>query len=309
VGKKMRKTVLAALAFLLCASISFADQVDEGLPDTATTEVKAGARHMIRAGIKSEDAVRMTRVMLEHLFSNQNIIRAQEIIMRATREGLPVEPIINKSYEGMAKRVHEANIILAMEKVMKRYAFAYQQACKLTQDKVRRSHIMEEVAECVAAGITENDVDRLVYQLDYRVRETPMDDSEGLATETFRTVKEVARQRVPSMLTADMALYALKNQYDAKKMISMRQSFMKHTRDTSAQTVADVYSDTIRQGKRLEALDFSNIKAKGKGRGGGGSGGSEPGDGGSGSGGAGAGVGGTGGGQGMGTGGQGGGRR
>lgn len=309
----MKKTVFAALVLLLCASMSFADQVDDRLPDTAATELKAGARQMIRAGINSEEAVRMTVAMLENLFSNQNIIRAQEIIMQAKKEGLPVEPIINKSYEGMAKRVQQDNIIMAMEKVMNRYAFAYQQACRLTQDKARRSYIMEEVAECIAAGMNDSDVDRLVYQLEYRVNETPKDDAEGLATETFRTVKEVVRQRVPSMLASDLMLDALKNHYNAKKMISMRKSFMKHTKDTSAQTVTNVYSDTIRNGNRPESLDFSKIKAKGQGIGQGGSGGSGQGNGGSGGGGSGAGGGGngggSGGGQGRGPGGQGGGRR
>ena len=121
----MKKIVLAAFAFLMCASMSFADQVDEGLPDTATMELKAGTRKMIRAGIESEDAIRMTRAMLEYLFSNENILRAQEIIVKAQNEGLPVEPIINKSYEGMAKRIQQDNIIMAMEKVASRYAFAY----------------------------------------------------------------------------------------------------------------------------------------------------------------------------------------
>jgi hypothetical protein len=130
--------------------------------------------------------------MLKNQFSNESILRAQKIIMRAKREGLPVEPIINKSYEGMAKRVPQERIILAMEKVLNRYALAYQKACKLTEDKTRRSHITEEVAECIAAGMTENDVDRIVHQLDYRVHETSKDDAEGLATETFKVAKEAA---------------------------------------------------------------------------------------------------------------------
>lgn len=298
----MKKAIIAALTLLLCVSTSFADQVDDGLPDTAAAEMKAGVRRMISAGVKGDEAIGMTRAMLEKGFNNEGIIRAQEIVVRAEAEGLPVDPIINKSYEGMAKRVPQEGIILAMEKVMNRYAFAYGQACKLTDDKNRRSQIMEEVAECIAAGMNENDVDRLVYQLEFRVRETPRDDAEGLSEETFRTAKEVVRQRVPSMLAGDLMLDALKTHYDAKKMAGMRESFLKHSRDTSAQTVAGVYSDAIRNGNRVDAIDFSNIKAKGKTGGQGGSGQGQGGSGGSGAGSGGAGGGGSGGGSGGGQG-------
>jgi len=253
----MKTVALAIFVVFLFASPAFGDEVDEGLPNMATTELKAGTRHMIRAGIDTDDAIRMTRAMLESRFKQEHALKAQEIVVRACKEGLPAEPIMNKAHEGMAKRVQHENIIRAMEKVMSRYAFAYQQACKLTQGETQKKRIMEQVAECVTASMTDYDVDRLVYQLKYRGREMPKDEAVGLATETFRAAKDIARLHVHSMKATDLALEALKHHYGIREMARMRQSFMKHARDTSPNTVAEGYLEAITQGNRLEGLDFS----------------------------------------------------
>ena len=253
----MKTVALAVFVVFLFASPAFGDEVDEGLSNMATTELKASTRHMIRAGIDTDDAIRMTRAMLESRFSQEHALKAQEIVVRARKEGLPVEPIMNKAHEGMAKRVQHENIIRAMQKVMSRYTFAYQQACKLTQGEAQKKRIMEQVAECVTAGMTDHDVGRLVYQLKYRGQEMPKNEAVGLAIETFRAAKDIARQRVHSMKATDLALEALKHHYGIREMARMRQSFMKHTRDTSPNTVAEGYFEAIIQGKRLEGLDFS----------------------------------------------------
>ncbi|MBW1850935.1 MAG: hypothetical protein JRJ15_05810 [Deltaproteobacteria bacterium] len=253
----MKTVALAVFVVLLFASPAFGDEVDEGLSNMATTELKANTRQMIRAGIDTDDAIRMTRAMLGSRFRQEQTLKAQEIVMRACKEGLPVEPIMNKAHEGMAKRAQHENIIRAMEKVMSRYAFGYQQACKLTQKEAQKERIMEQVAECVTAGMTDFDVDRLVYQLKYRGQAMPKDEAVGLAIETFRAAKDITRLHVHSMKASDLALEALKHHYGMREMASMRQSFMMHARDTSANTVAEAYLEAITQDNRLEGLDFS----------------------------------------------------
>ncbi|MBW1901192.1 MAG: hypothetical protein JRJ20_06100 [Deltaproteobacteria bacterium] len=276
----MKKIILTTFFVFVCVFQAFGDEVDEGLPNMATVALKTGTRHMIRAGIDSEDAIRMTRAMLENRFKHEHILKAQEIVMRSRKEGLPVEPIMNKAHEGMAKRVQEENIIRAMENVMARYGYAYQQAGELTQDEAKRQRIMEQVAECVAAGMTDSDAGRLVYRLKYRIQEMPEDEAGSLAIETFSTGKEIARLRVSSMVTTDLMLEALKHHYGIQEMARMRLSFMKHSRDTSPNIVAQGYSDAIHLGKRLEGLDFLRARGTGKGSLSGGSAGSGRGSGG-----------------------------
>ena len=260
----MKRIVLTTIFVFVCVFQAFGDEVDEGLSNMATVALKTGTRHMIRAGIDTDDAVRMTRAMLENHFKHEHILKAQEIVMSSHKEGLPVVPIMNKAHEGMAKRVQEENIIRAMENVLARYRFAYQQAGELTQDEAKRRRIMEQVAECVAAGMTDHDIGRLVYRLKYTIQEMPEDEASGLATETFSAGKEIARLRVSSKDTTDLIIEALERRYGIQEMAKMRLSFMKHARDTWPNTVAEGYSEAIRMGRRLEDLDFLDFQGTGK---------------------------------------------
>jgi len=260
----MKRIVLTTIFVFVCVFQAFGDEVDEGLSNMATVALKSGTRNMIHAGIDSEDAIRMTRAMLENRFTQEHVLKAQQIVIRAHKEGLPVVPIMNKAHEGMAKRVQEENIIRAMENVLARYVFAYQQAGELTQDEAKRQHIMEQMAECVAAGMTDHDVGRLVYRLKYTVQNMPEDEASGLATETFRAGKEISRMRVSSKDTTELMLEALERRYGVQEMEKMRLSFMKHARDTWPSTVAEGYSEAIRKGRRLEDLDFLDYQGTGK---------------------------------------------
>lgn len=256
----MKKVVLAAFFVFICVSPAFGDEADERLSNMATSELKAGTSQMIRVGVDSEDAIRLTQAMLEYRFSQKNVLRAQEIILRSQDQGLPVGPVMNKAYEGMAKGIQQGNIIRAMDNVMARYGFACQQAGELTQREAQKKHIMEQIAECVAAGVTDHDAERLVSHLKYSIQEMPKDEADDLAIETFRAVKDIARLRVDSMKATDLALEALTHRYGTSEMTRMRQSFMKHARDAWPNTVAEGYVNAIQRGNRLDLLDFSDVK-------------------------------------------------
>ena len=269
----MKKIVFAAFFIFICASSTFGDEVDERLSGMATSELKAGTRHMIRAGVDGEDAIRLTQAMLEYRFSLENARKAQEVIMRSHEQGLPVGPVMNKAYEGMTKGIQQGNIIRAMNRVMARYGFARQQAGELTPREAQKKRIMKQIAECVAAGMSNHDAERLMYRLRYRVQEMPKGEADSLAIETFRAVKDISRLRVHSMKATDLALEALKHHYGSREMTRMKHSFMKHARDTSPNTVAEGYINAIQLGNRLESLDFSSVKGTGKSGGTGSSGG------------------------------------
>jgi len=260
----MKKIILTAFVVFISISPSFAAEADEKLPNMAASELKTGISHMTRAGIDREAATRFTQVMLEYGFSLENARSAQEIVIRSHGQGLLVGPVMNKAYEGMAKGIEQENIIQAMNNVMARYGFASQQTGELTQREVQKKRIMEQIAECVAAGVSEYDAGRLVYQLKHRTQEMPKDEADNLAIETFRALKDIARLRVRSMKATDLAVEALKHHYGTREMTRMRQSFMKHARDTSPNTVADGYFNAIQRGNRLENLDFLSLKGTGK---------------------------------------------
>lgn len=278
----MKKIILVSFFVFICVCPAFGDESDERLSNMATSSsLKAGTSQMIRVGVDSEDAIRLTQAMLEYRFSRENALRAQEIIMHSHDQGLPVGPVMNKAYEGMAKGVQQGNIIRAMNNVVARYGFACQQAGELTQREAQKKRIMEQIAECVAAGVTNRDAERLVSHLRYSIQEMPKEETDDLAIETFRAVKDMARLRVHSTEASDLALEALKHRYGTREMKRMRKSFMEHARDTWPNTVAEGYLNAIQQGHQWEILDFTGGRGSslGSGRGtmGTGSGGSQAG--------------------------------
>jgi hypothetical protein len=260
----MKKICLAGFAALFCASVAFGDEVDKGLTNIATEQLRASARQMIRVGINSDDAIKMTRVMLENRFRQENTLRAHEIMIRAKEEGLPVEPIMNKAQEGIAKRVKEEHIIQAMERVRSRYAFAYEKAREVTQDKAQVQRIGNHIAECMAAGMSDYHIYRIMHQLKYRSQEMISTQRTELAAETFRAVREMVRFNVSSLLATEVACEALKHHYSSEEMARMRKAFISHSRNTSPRIVAENYSGAIQRGQNVKTLDFSGGLGVGK---------------------------------------------
>jgi hypothetical protein len=126
----MNKIIVLFLMLLFTGAPSYADYVDEGLGTGASEQLKAGTREMIKAGVDSKDAVNVTRAMNRNRFRDENIIRAQEIVKGAVKEGLPVGPVMNKAFEAMSKGVSEQGVVRAMENIRERYSYAYKVARK-----------------------------------------------------------------------------------------------------------------------------------------------------------------------------------
>ncbi len=262
-SKKMLKIMFAVIIFLAGALPAFGDEVDAGLPESATVELRESTREMIRVGLDGREAIEMTRTMLENRFRPEHILRAQRIVMQALEDGLPPKPILNKAREGMVKQVQQKRIIQAMEKVRSRYEFAAQHAGRYTQVEAVKTRLMEQVAGCAAAGMTDHDLERLSDQLAFRAREMQKDQAADLAEETFRMVKTMARLHVTSVTAADAAITALANRYGTREIKAMRRSFVKHGRDSSPNRVAEAYVEAIRERRNLETLDSSDMDGMG----------------------------------------------
>jgi len=245
----MKKICLITCAIVFCASLAFGDEVEDKLSPMATEELKAGTKEMIRSGINSDDAIQMTKLMLQNRFNHQLILRAQHIIMNAQREGLPVGPIMNKAHEGMTKRVQHKNLVQAMERVRSRYAFAYQQAKTITQNRAQMHHIGNTIAQGLAAGMNQEDVGRIMQRFQHRAQEMTRADAEELARETFTATRTMARLGVSSKAATDLVCQALQNRYTAREMKTMRNSFMTRSRNENPTNLAKSYANEIQGGK------------------------------------------------------------
>ena len=245
----MKTICFITCAILLCASPAFGDEVEDKLSPMATEELKANTREMIRTGVNSDDAIKMTKLMLENRFRHQLVLEAQHIIMNAEKEGLPVGPIMNKAQEGMTKRVQHKNIVQAMERVRSRYAFAYQQAETITQHRAQMHQIGNTIAHCLAAGMNQQDVGRIMQSFQHRAQEMTTADAEELARRTFMASRTMARLGVSSKATTELVSQALMNRYTAREMESMRNSFMTRSRNENPANLAKSYANEI-QGEK-----------------------------------------------------------
>lgn len=258
----MKKLLIIFCAVFCLSSVAFADEVDEGLSNMATEQIKVSARQMIKTGINSDDVIKMTHHMIRNQFSQQTTLRAHEIIMRAHEEKLPVGPIMNKAYEGIAKGVKAENTVKAMEAVRSRFAFSYQRARELTQEETRVHQIGKTMAESLSAGLKEKDMDTLMDRLHERTRDMKQDETCELASETFKTAREMARLGVSSEATSGVIGQALRNRYTVKNMEQMRNMFATRSRYSNVENLARSFSAQISRGESP-----GNVGSRGTGNG------------------------------------------
>jgi hypothetical protein len=272
----MKKLLIIFCAVCCLSSVAFADEVDRGLSTMATEQIKVSARQMITTGMNSDDVIKMTRHMIHNQFSQQTTLRAHEIIMRAHKEQLPVGPIMNKAYEGIAKGVQARNIVQAMEAVRSRFAFSYQRAKELTQKENQVRRIGKTMASSLSGGLKEKDMDALMDRLRERTRDMTQDQTCELAEETFKTAREMARLGVSSEVTSGVIGQALRNRYNVKDMEQIRNIFTTRSRYSNVENFAKSFSAQI---GREESPGNGGSQGKGAGPGAGSSGGSGSGNG------------------------------
>lgn len=244
----MKRIVMVLIIGLFLGSPVFADQVDEGLPGSDDA-LKAQTRAMIQAGINAEDAIGMTRAMIQQQFTHQQMVRARQMVMTAAKNGLPVAPIASKAREGAAKQVRADDILAAMERVGERYAKAYAHANQLGLKGQTRTQAGSRMAEGMAAGLNQTDCDRIAEQIQQRSRTMSRAQAEDLAIETLSAARDLARRGVSSKNSADLVCQALKNNYQAKQMQQLRQQFTARARQQDPQGLALQYTYSFQHGQ------------------------------------------------------------
>jgi uncharacterized membrane protein YgcG len=253
----MKKICLIICAVLFSASLAFGDEVEESLSTLATEQLKTSTREMIQSGIDTDNAIRMTKLMLQNQFSLEQALRAQRVIMGAQKEGLPVEPIMNKAYEGMVKQVQAKNIVQAMEHVRTRYAFAYAQARVLTKERSQVRAIGNTIAKSFTAGMNQKDIQGIMDMLQDRTQQMTQSQTMELAKESFMTARDMARLGLSSKTTTNLVCLALQKGYTARNMENMRNSFMTQSKSSHPTQLANSYSNAIKGGKSVDSLGYS----------------------------------------------------
>jgi len=252
----VKRIFAITLAAFLCVPAAFAEEADEGLHNMPAEQQQH--KSTIQSRIHSKEGIMMLQNSLRSRFGEEFALKAQLMIGKAKEEGLPVEPIMEKAYEGMAKGVQAEKILQAMNKVRNRYQYADVHAKGFTEDKNDRNHIRNTIAQCLAAGLADNDVRNIAYKLRLRAQRMTNAEAVELAAEAFGAARDMVRLGASTMAATNAVGQALEHGYIAKDIKTMRDSFISHARDaSSADSLAISYSFSIISGGGPEMFGSS----------------------------------------------------
>ncbi|MBW2636428.1 MAG: hypothetical protein JRC86_02680, partial [Deltaproteobacteria bacterium] len=237
---------------LFSATAVLADEVEDTLAGLANEQVMTSTRQMIQNGINSDDAIGMTKMMLQKEFSSQQTLQAQEMLMEAVQSGLPAESLMNKVNEGMAKKIQSGPLLKAMGKVQARYSFAYNHARQLAKEPEEISELGDLMADSLAAGFEREDMEPIMDRLMTRTMERKGVEDDGLATEVCTTLRDMARLGVSSDAITDVVSEALSQNYTAQEMEALRETFMNAAKKGSPEDMAKTYATKMRQSESPE---------------------------------------------------------
>jgi len=275
------------LLTVMFASAAFGDVVDDRLPPDAPPAVKTSARQAIQSGLDQDHVVRLTRAMLQHRFEEQQIGHCHALMIQAHNSDMPVEPLMNKAYEGMAKGVDPSLIVGAMEKVQVRNTLAYRHAAQLSVNTAQKASLGNALSAAMAAGFLNADADRVTPMIRQRTQIMQPDEAYNLALECFYTARDVSRLGVSSGAVANMLGGALENGFDHQNMRAMRNAFITEARQSEPEKLAHRFAASIQEGNGFQKGPGHGAGSSGEGTGGpgpgrGGNGGPGPGSDGSG---------------------------
>ncbi len=279
-----------AAGILLLTSTVFADAVEQSLVQMPAP-VKDRTRAMIQKGVSSEDAIQLVQAMNANRFQEEQILKAQAIVLEAQGRRLPTKPVINKAFEGMAKKVAPERTLQAMEAVSSRYAFAFDQARSITKNTEQVGRLGNMLAESLAAGLKEQDASQVMGHLQEQSPKMNQDQMDELTAACLAMARDMSRLGVSSTLSSQVIASALSNGMNAASIASMHQSLVAQSQTHSAQAVAQGLSQGM-QGQSAQGhggiaggqsgqIGQGSSGNSGVGAGGGGSGGGGGGGGGS----------------------------
>ena len=280
--EKMKKILLILMALMLWTSPGWADEIDDALPENTSLLIRNNTRRMVQTGIPKDDATQLTRSMLQHRFQEEYTIKAQNMLMETMQSGLPVDPVMNKAFEGLAKNKPDHTIVQAMAKTQSRYAYAYRKAQEVTTDKENRNSIGRSIADGMGAGLQDKDIEHIMAQLQIRARQMSQNKADELCLQTFLTARIMARLGVDPDNVSDVVSLALQKQFTAMEMQQFRSNFNNQSHQMSPNQLANQFAQKMSRGEKPANSGSSNENSTGQSGSNQGSGGGSGGTGGSG---------------------------
>lgn len=205
-------------------------------------------REMYNSHLDPGGTEQLLREMYQHNFRLENMLQIQSMIRSAYAEHLPTEPLMAKVHEGLAKDITDGTIVKAVERVQNRYEHAYRQVERQNWEENEQQDLAELLAETYAAGLQQEDCERIMAELKIRSRYMGSEDALRLSLATFTAARVMAHRNVDSDTITTVLTNAIQNSYQEQDMIALQQAFRNRVRFGSSQIVAQQFSKEVRQG-------------------------------------------------------------
>jgi hypothetical protein len=262
----MKKLLFILMIMCFVPAFGFADEVDNGLPSDTPASVKESARQVISLGVQNQGVIKMTKTMLENKYTEKQMLTAHEVLMKAQRQNLDTDPVINRFNEGVAAREKADVSIKAMEKVRSNYEAAGGLAGKMTQDKAQVKAMTKEMAECMNAGMTTKNMEQISTMLQEKAKIMTPEGSQVFNNTAMNTVKQMAKSGADSGSVARVMKNALENGYTAQDMEKLKNTFEAQVKNASSATkLANSFANAVKNGAKADEVGNYAQKSKGGG--------------------------------------------
>ncbi len=247
--KKLLIIIFVIYGFSSVAPIILAD---EQAPVIKAESIDDSSQTLSDSGIEPEKIQAFTRSMLENRFSQRQVLEAHRIILKARQLNLPIDPLINKANEGMAKRVSPDMIIQAMNRIQSRYTFAERQLKNLSTNRSSINSLSRDIVAGLTAGIVEKEMEKISTALQQRKQNG--EEIEQLSVNTYSLAKDMARLGVSSSRVAELVVQVLNRNYSAVHINELKTSFISLSNEKEVNELAGLFSKAIESGKGFEDL-------------------------------------------------------
>ena len=250
-------------------AFGFADEVDDGLPSDTPAQVKESARQTIQLGVQSQGVIKMTQTMIQNKYSNKEMLAAHEVLMKAQRQNLDTEPIMNKFQESVAKKEKAATSIKAMEKVRANYETAGALAGKMAQDKAQVKAMTQEMAECMNSGVTKKNMEQISTMLQEKTKAMNPGEGQAFNNAAMNTVKQMAKSGADSGSVTKVMKNAFAKGYTSQDMEKLSNSFAEQVKNAgSATALANSFANAVKNGAKADEVgSYVQQKSAGSGLG------------------------------------------
>jgi len=214
------------LSFIFCKNNGFARPL-ESIPEN----LKPEANKLVENRISSGDVTMLTGQLMNAGSDQGTVLKIYALMQSAIDQELPVDPILNKAFEGLAKQISPPQSEAALEKVLSRYGHAYRQTeSAIPVPKADRAKLGNLAAESMAAGLSSESLQEILNTLKSESSGRKGAGMNELAHATLMSARDMARLGTPSQSISGVLTRALQSGATANDMRQLHEHFMLNSR-------------------------------------------------------------------------------